>query len=51
MIKVVCAIFAVTIEDVKVCLSNSNLPLEKSAIWFESLAHNGETDKQTAIAL
>ena len=38
MIKVVCAIFAVAIKDLRVRLSNLNLLLGKSAIWFESSA-------------
>ena len=39
---------AITIEDLEVCLANSNLSLGKSAIWFEPLAQKGETSKQTA---
>ncbi len=42
---------AVAIKDLKVRLGNSNLPLGKSAIRFESLAQKGETRKQTAGAL
>ncbi len=37
MIRVVCAILIVTIENLEVRLSNSNLPLGKSAIRFEPL--------------
>ncbi len=51
MIGVVCAMLAVAIEDLEVRLGNSNLPLGKSAIWFEPLAQKGETSKQTAGAL
>ena len=40
--------FAVAIEDLEVCLSNSNLPLTKSAIWFELLAQKGETGEKMA---
>ncbi len=36
---------AVAIEDLEVCLGNSNLPLGKSAIRFEPLAQKGETGK------
>ena len=42
---------AVAIEDLEVHLGNSNLPLRKSAIWFELLAQKKETDKQTACIL
>ena len=48
MIRIVCAILIVIIEDLKVLLGNSNLPLRKSAIWFESLAQKRETSKQTS---
>ncbi len=51
MIRVVCAMLAVAIEDLEVHLGNSNLPLEKSAIRFEPSAQKGETGKQTAGAL
>ena len=51
MIKVVCAMLAVVIKDLKVRLGNSNLLLEKSVIWFELLSQKGETGKQTAGAL
>ena len=37
----------VAIEDLEVHLGNSNLPLEKSAIWFKLLAQKRETGKQT----
>ena len=39
---------AVAIEDLKVCLSNSNLPLGKSIIGFEPSAQKEETGKQIA---
>ena len=38
MIKVVYAIFIITIKDLKVHLSNSNLPTEKSVICFQVFA-------------
>lgn len=38
MIRNICIIFTITIEDLEVRLDNSNLPLGKNAIWFESLA-------------
>ena len=43
--------FAVAIEDLKVRLSNLNLPIGKSAICFEPLAQKEETANQTAGAL
>ncbi len=43
--------FALAIEDLEVCLGNSNLPLGKSEIRFEPSAQKGETGKQTAGAL
>ena len=51
MIRVVCAIFTIAIKDLEVCLSNLNLPLGKSAIWFKLSAQKEETSKQTAGAL
>ena len=42
---------AVTIEDLELHLSNSNLPMEKSAICFEPLAQKEETGKQMADVL
>lgn len=51
MIRVVCAIFIVVIKDLEMHLNNSNLPLKKSPIWFESLAQKRETSKQTTDAL
>ena len=44
MIRVICAILAVTIEDLEVRLGNSNLALGKSAIRFEPLAQKRDTD-------
>lgn len=37
----------VKIKDLEVCLSNSNLLLEKNAIWFKLLTQKSEIDKQT----
>ncbi len=37
--------FAVVIEDEVMRLGNSNLPLGKNTIWFESSAQKKETDK------
>ncbi len=51
MIRVVCTMLAVSIDDLEVRLGNSNLPLGKSAIRFEPSAQKGETGKQTAGAL
>lgn len=45
MIRVVCTILAIVIEDLEMCLGNSNLPLGKSALWFEPLAQKEETSK------
>ena len=45
MIRVVCVIFAIVIEDLELRLSNSNLALGKSAIRFEPSAQKGETGK------
>ena len=41
----------VVIKDLKMRLSNSNLSLGKSAIWFKFLAQKKETSKQTATTL
>ena len=51
MIRVLCAMLAIAIEDLKVHLGNFNLPLDKSAIWFELLVPKVETSKQTTSAL
>ncbi len=51
MRRVVCALLVVAIKGPEVHLGNSNLPLEKSAIWFEPSTQKGKTDKQTADAL
>ena len=40
--------FALIIKDLEVCLGNSNLLLEKSAVWFEPLAQKRKTGKQIA---
>ena len=42
---------AIAIEDLEVRFGNSNLPLGKSAIWFEPSAQKGETGKQTVCIL
>ena len=39
---------AVAIKDLEMRMSNSNLLLEKNAIWFEPSAQKRETGKQTA---
>lgn len=36
---------AIGIEDLEMCFGNSNVPLGKSSIWFELLAHKREIDK------
>ena len=51
MIRVVYAMLTVAIEDLEMHLDNSNLPLEKSAIWFEPSTKKKETGKQTASIL
>ena len=51
MIRVVCAMFAVAIEHLKMRLDNSYLSLGKNAIWFKPSAQKEETDKQTASIL
>ncbi len=51
MIRVVGAMLAVAIENLEVCLGNSNLPLGKRVIWFESSAQKRETSKQMADTL
>lgn len=50
IIKVICAILAVVIDDMKVHLSNLNLLFGKNAIGFKPLAKKKETGKQTASA-
>ena len=45
MIKIVCAILVVVIEDLEMQLKNSNLPIEKNTIYFEPLAQKKETGK------
>ena len=51
MIRVVCAILSIAIEDLEVCLSNSNLPTGKIAIRFEPSAQKREPGKETIGAL
>lgn len=51
MIKVVYVILAITIEDLEMCLNNSNLPIGKSAIFFELWAQKREIGKQITGAL
>ena len=51
MIKVLYAMFAVTIEDLEMQIRNLNPPLSKNAIWFEQLPQKLETCKQTTSAL
>ena len=48
MIIVIYAILAIAIKDLEVCLSNSNLPMAKSAIFFNASGQNRKTGKQTA---
>ena len=42
---------AIAIKDLEMRLGNSNPPLGKNAIWFESLTRKKETGKQTAYIL
>lgn len=51
MIRVIYAILTIVIKDLKVQLSNLDLPIRNSAICFEPLAQKEETGKQTADAL
>ncbi len=51
MIRVVCAILAIAIENLEVQLSNLNLPVGKSAIRFEPLVQKGKTGEQMADAI
>lgn len=48
MIRVIYAILAIAIENLKMRLSNSNLPIGKNAICFISLAQKRKTGKQIA---
>lgn len=50
-IRVVCAIFVITIKDLEKRVNNSNLLIRKSAIGFELWAQKRETGRQTADAL
>lgn len=45
MMRIVCAIFSITIKDLKVHLNNLNLPIQKSVILFEFLAQKEEINK------
>lgn len=45
IIKIVCAILAIAMKDLKVCLDNLNLLLGKNVIWFDLLAQKRETSK------
>ncbi len=38
----ICAMLAVAIEDLELCMNNKNLPLGKSAIRFEPYAQKSE---------
>lgn len=51
IIKVVYIMLAIAIKNLKVHLSNLNVPLSKNAIWFELFAEKKETDKQTTSTL
>ncbi len=42
MIRVIYAMLAVIIEDLKLCMNNKNLPFGKSAIRFEPCAQKSE---------
>ncbi len=42
MIRVICAMLAVAIEDLELRMNNQNLPLGKSAIRFKSYAQKSE---------
>ncbi len=45
MISVIYAMLAVAIKDLKLCMNNKNLLLEKSAIRFEPYTQKSEKDK------
>lgn len=45
MIRVLCAMLVLAIENLEVYLDNSNLPLRISTIQFELLAQKKETSK------
>ena len=45
MIRVICALLVVAIDDLDVRIGNPNLPLSKSEIRFESLSQKWETGK------
>ncbi len=42
MIRVICAMLVVAIEDLELCMNNKNLPLGKSAIPFEPYTQKSE---------
>lgn len=46
MMKVVCTIFAIVIEDLELYLGNLNFLLEKNRMWFELLDQRRETGMQ-----
>lgn len=48
MKRVVCAMFIIVIKDLKIYLSNLNLPIGKSEICFKPLAQKREISKQIA---
>ena len=43
MIKVLSAILAIKIKDLKIYLDNSNLLFQKNIIWFKLLAQTEKT--------
>lgn len=43
--------FTIVIEDLKMHLNNSNLPIENNIICFKLLAQKKDIDKQTASIL
>ncbi len=51
MIRVVCTMLVIAIEDLGVRLSNLTLPIGKSAIRFEPLVQKGKTSEQIANAI
>lgn len=51
MIKIVYAMLAIAIEDLKVQLSNSNLLIKKNAICFKSLVYKEKISKHIANVL
>lgn len=51
MIRVICAILAIIIEDLEIHLDNSNLLLRKYVIYFKLLVLKKETSKKTVSTL